>query len=122
MTVVLGGNRFVDCQVIVALNEQPVLRVVEDPLAIELTLPNGVLSTVPLTQLKSVRSENAFGVFLGDDALVLATRLDPGTVHLKVDLRPGGLDIYDDGEGLHIAGNTYGGNVVKSAGTAINLA
>ncbi|MBI4269165.1 MAG: hypothetical protein HY615_02445 [Candidatus Rokubacteria bacterium] len=52
----------------------------------------------------------------------MATLFDAGTVHLKLDLRPLGITIYDDADGLHIGQNVFSGNVVDRSAVAISLA
>jgi hypothetical protein len=42
-------------------------------------------------------------------------------VSLKLDLRPLGINIYDDGDALRIAGAQWKGSAFKSAATAIVL-
>lgn len=130
-TVLLGSNRFVDCTSILAYRDRSVLRVVLDPLRVDLTtpedLPSGRSVSVgpehpgPGTDVRVVATSQSFAVFWQDHALVLATLLDADTVHLKLDLRPLGINIYDDHGGLHIGTNVFARNTVASAAVAINL-
>jgi len=76
-------------------------------------------------ELRHVTTERSDAVFTSvNHAVAIATVLDSktNTVHLRLDLRPIGINIYDDVSGLHVGTNLFSGNVVKGAGTAINLA
>ena len=129
--VLLGGNRFVECQSILAYQGNPVLRVDVDPLRVELTTPEnlpsrravrvGANARCPEKEVRVVATAESFAIFWREYALVLATRLDPGTAHLKLDLRPLGMNIYDDFAGLHIGTNIFSGNEVSHTAVAINL-
>lgn len=129
--VILGGNRFVDCGSLLVHRGVPLLRVEFDPLRVELrtpeNLPSGRLARVdpaghgPEDHVRVVATSQSFAIFWDDDALVLATLLDAQTVHLKLDLRPLGINIYDDPSGLHIGGNLFSRNAVSGAAAAISL-
>jgi hypothetical protein len=129
--VLLDGNRFVECESILAYKGAPVLRVRFEPLRVELTTPERVPAHrrvrvdesggEPKIMVRIVRTAESFAVFWQDHALVLATLLEPGTAHLKLDLRPLGMVIYDDVDGLHIGRNVFAGNVVSHSAAAINL-
>lgn len=124
MTVILGGNRFIDCQNILSYKGQPVLRVRTSPLHVEINPPPDIPGVPNPVVLRNVQSERSFGVFTtGDRAVALATLLDPEKqiVHLTLDLRPLGMNIYDDPQGLHVGSNLFSMNVVDRAATAINL-
>jgi hypothetical protein len=73
--------------------------------------------------LRHVATEKSDAIFASDEAIVIATLLDsgPDTVHLALDLRYIGLNIYADVTGLHVGDNLIAGNAVKDAGVAINL-
>lgn len=130
--VLLGGNRFVECQSILAYQGNPMLRVHLDPPRVELVTPENVPSRravrvglnarSPEQDVRVVATPRSFAIFWRDYALALATLLDPQTVHVKLDLRPLGINIYDDLEGLHIGTNVFSGNEVSHAAVAINLA
>lgn len=124
MTVILGGNQFVDCQNILSYKGQAVLRVLMSPLHVEINPPPDIPGAANPVVLRNVQSERSFGVFTtGDRAVALATLLDPEKqiVHLTLDLRPLGMNIYDDPQGLHVGNNLFSMNVVEGAATAINL-
>jgi hypothetical protein len=130
-TVLLGGNRFVECESILAYKGMPILKVGSDPLHLELVTPNGSPSRPsvrvdhkggsPPDQVRVVATPRSFAVFWREHALAVATLLDAETVHLKLDLRPLGINIHDDLDGLHIGHNVFSGNLVSHSAAAINL-
>jgi hypothetical protein len=131
-TIILGSNRFTNCRTLVGIKDQPILQVSILPLSLSLKTPPGVPSTssveivdneskrVP-SDLRIVHDDKSTGVFLGEQALILATLLDESTAHLKLDLRPIGLRIFDDIDGLHIGKNVLTGNAFTDCATAIAL-
>jgi hypothetical protein len=128
--VLLGRNRFVECGSILSYQGSPVLAVSENPLRVGLdTRPMPSPSKVriddsasePNDHIRVVRTEGSFAIFWNEDALAVATRLDPETVHLKLDLRPLGISIYDDPDGLHIGKNVFTENRVVRSTSAIRL-
>ncbi|HBH03556.1 MAG: hypothetical protein A2W08_16060 [Candidatus Rokubacteria bacterium RBG_16_73_20] len=131
-TVLLGRNRFVECGSILAYKGVPLLSVAFDPLRLELATPEGLPSgravhvdpkgKSPEDRVRVVATPHSFAIFWGEDALAVATLLEAGTVHVKLDLRPLGINIYDDADGLHIGQNTFSGNVVSRSAVAISLA
>jgi hypothetical protein len=129
--VLLGGNRFIDCDSILAYRGNPLLKVRFEPLRVELTTPEGLPSGLavrvdhhggtPEDRVRVVATSQSFAIFWQAHALVVATLLEPGVAHLKVDLRPLGIKIHDDVDGLHIGQNVFSGNVVKASAASINL-
>jgi hypothetical protein len=129
--VLLGGNRFVECDSILAYRGMPILKVGFDPLRLELATPEGRPShphvrvdqkgASPQDRVQIVATPQSFAVFWQEHALAVATLLDAGTAHLKLDLRPLGINIYDDLDGLHIGHNVFSGNVVSHSAAAISL-
>jgi hypothetical protein len=132
MTVVFGRNRFVDCGALLAIEGTPVLEVLTDPLRVRLNappdLPSGRAVTVedgrasPEAHVRLVSSPSSAAIFWDDELLVMATRLEDDLVHVKVDLRPIGMNVYDDVAGLHIGGNVMASNKFERFATGINLA
>ena len=123
--MILGGNEFIDCHSLVSIRGTPLLRVSLSPLRIELTIPPDLPKPPTQLELRHVTTERSDAVFTSvNHAVAIATVLDSktNTVHLRLDLRPIGINIYDDVSGLHVGTNLFSGNVVKGAGTAINLA
>lgn len=128
--VLLGRNRFVECGSILSYKGAPVLLVSENPLRVGLdthSMPTdpkiriGDSSSEPKDLVRVVRTEDSFAIFWSEDAIAVATRLDPETVHLKLDLRPLGISIYDDPDGLHIGRNVFAENQVIRSESAISL-
>jgi hypothetical protein len=129
--VLLGRNRFEECNSILAHKGIPILTVRVDPLRLEIATPKDLPSgrsvrvdetdATPVEHVKVVATATTFAVFWDEDALALATLLEPGTVHLKLDLRPLGINIYDDPLGLHIGQNIFSGNHISHSAVAINL-
>lgn len=131
-TLVIGTNRFEDCEHVFAMrgtplfsasirDDQPVVTlnlrgatsagsiqvrdntVVEGPLVVE-SDPEG-----PTT----VRS--------GEFTVVHAQLEGEDTLRIAVDFRPIGLNIYTEGGALHVGGATLSGNVIRDCNIAINL-
>lgn len=131
-TVVLGGNRFIECQSILAYRGTPVLQVAVEPLRVDLVTPENLPSrrvvrigpneSNPPNDVRVVATDKSFAIFWRHYAIAVATLLDPETVHLRIDLRPLGIKIYDDLDVLHIGTNTFSGNEIRNAFAAINLA
>jgi hypothetical protein len=125
LRVILGGNDFIDCQALLSLKGTPILRVLFNPLRVDLSLPPDVPSATTPLALTHVTTELSDAVFAsGNHAVAIATLINPATdtAHLLLDLRPVGLNIYDDPSGLHVGNNLFSGNVVKGAAVGINLA
>ena len=135
-TVLLGNNRFVDCHALLGLHEQSVLQVLTAPLRVSLLIPPGLPSGITFEVrenaivqspgqaalcLRIVARDTSVGIFWGDVSLVLAVLFDPSTVHLRVDLRPLGVNFYDDIQGLHVGGNALARNAFSNCTTAIAL-
>jgi hypothetical protein len=132
-TVVLGSNRFVDCGALVAFrNQGSGLRVETAPLRVTLAtptdLPSGRAINVVRNEqspesphVKIVKSETSVAIFWDDAPLVIATQLDAETVNLRADLRPIGINIYDDATGLHIGGMHLSQNAFRGASVAFQL-
>ena len=130
-TVLLGGNRLVECESILAYKGRPILKVRIDPLRVEISTPEGLPSNrsvrvdqggrSPEDRVRVVATPRSFAVFWEEHALALATLLDAETAHLKLDLRPLGINIYDDPDGLHIGQNVFSGNEVSHSAAAISL-
>lgn len=124
MTVILGKNRFVDCHAILGFDGRPLLKVIAvpgEPLAVNLYPLPADARKVPNAPFKTIASGESFGIFTGDDAIVTATRIAPDLVHLHVDLRAVGMNIYDDVAGLHIGGSTFAENEMVGAAIGVNL-
>ena len=131
--VVVGTNRFVDCDAIVAIRQHELLRVSTSPLMVSLTTPpefssglsvqvvDSVSQPESVANVQVVTGDKSVAVFLDETPLVIATLLGESLVSLRVDLRPIGINLFDDVHGLHIGTNLFAGNWVSGASTAIAL-
>jgi hypothetical protein len=122
--VVLGGNNLINCPTLLAYRGAPLLRVLFNPFRLELNVPPDLPGAPNPVALRHVTTERSDAVFAGgDQAVAIATLLDPASdsAHLHLDLRPLGINIYDDLTGLHVGNNLFAGNVVEGAAVAINL-
>ncbi len=137
-TVQLGTNSFTGFSAILGLGGRPVLRI-DDNAAVYLWVPDGSnpASDLPRFEVTSDEAQDIHspvlvvragddtsrGLFLRDSghAPVLTTRVAPSKVHVRLDLRPLGIAIHDDIDGLHIGGTRIAGQVLHGAGTAIWL-
>jgi hypothetical protein len=130
--VLLGRNRFEECDSILSYQGQSLVKVVFDPLRVDFSTPHSLPSqrivrvdknaVFPSDHVRVVATPQSFAVFWDDSALIIATLMGPGTAHLKMDLRPLGIAVYDDADGLHIGKNVFSGNVARRSATAISLA
>jgi hypothetical protein len=129
--VLLGRNRFEECESVLAYKGMPILKVGFSPLRLELATPEALPSgravrvdqsgAAPEDRVRIVATQQSFAVFWEEHALAVATLLDAETAHLKLDLRPLGINIYDDLDGLHVGQNVFSGNVVRQSAAAISL-
>lgn len=131
--VVLGSNHFVDCADILAIRQHSLLRVSADPLRISLTTPPDLPSVGAVQvidnqsrsgsdpKVRVVQSETSVAVFWHEAPLLIATALGDGAVSLRLDLRPLGINLYDDTLGLHLGSNRIAGNQIANCSTAIAL-
>lgn len=133
MNVILGGNSFVDCQTLLAYQGSPVLRVLLSPVRVTLSTPSGVPNVSHLVVDEGMVAPAEAGLIVAGDGLftlishpdripiLMAVLANSDTVCLRIELRPLGMNIYDDVNGLHIGGNVFRGNDIRNAAIAINL-
>jgi hypothetical protein len=129
-SVIIGTNKITNCQVVIGLKEQPLLQVAFSPLRVSLRLPPGLPSKISFEiadnvikgeglilqpELRVVSGAKNVSIFWNNLLLLSATLLDEETAHLKIDLRPVGIAVFDDPEGLHI------GSSLANCMTAISL-
>jgi len=69
-----------------------------------------------------VAGAETVGVFWDKAPLLAAVRLSHDTVHVRLDLRPLGVNIHDDDRGLHVGDSLLAGNDIGGCDTAIGLA
>jgi hypothetical protein len=136
-TILIGSNRFTECASIISYMNLPLLQILSDPLRATLRIPpdrgtppaltieeNRIVSPSadPTPQELKVNSDrNSLTVLYKDVPLLLATMVDRETIVVHVDLRPVGLNIYDDAGGLHIGTNALQRNSFSRCNSAISL-
>ncbi len=133
-SVILGTNRFTNCRTLIAARDLPLLQVELDPLRVSLRIPAGHPSGIyfeivenedrgggPHPELRVVQSPVSVAIFFREMLLLSATLMEEGTAHLKVDLRPVGILIFDDHEGLHVGSNLLVRASFTNCMTAISL-
>ncbi|MBI5485971.1 MAG: hypothetical protein HY905_01420 [Deltaproteobacteria bacterium] len=132
-TVVLGTNRFVDCATLIAVQQHELLSIAVSPLRVSLTTPPGLPSGRVVNVVENrrqpesdpavrvVASDTSVAIFWEESPLAIATVLDPSTVSLRLDLRSIGIDLFDDGRAVHLAGNLFSGNLFSGSRTVIAL-
>lgn len=118
-TIILGSNRFVDCMNLIGFKNAPLLQVRSSPPEVILTLPEPL--DIASDAWEIIKSDSSFSIFKGDSAIAIATQRKKDVVHLKLDLRPLGINVFDDIAGLHVGNNVFSGNTLEHIGTAINL-
>jgi len=124
--VTLGGNVLIDCSTLLAFKGQPVVRVTTNPFDLQLNIPDDLPGQRNQALPEKVRTEHSDAVaFLtsGNYAVAIAVLLSPLTqsVYLRLDLRPLGINIFDDQAGLHVGSNVLVGNIVERSEVAISL-
>ncbi len=133
-TVVVGSNTFAGWETLIGLRGQPLVAIGRDPLRVTLCtpagLPSGRIVRVIENQLGGdsspdvhvTQTDKSVAIFWGAMPLLIATVVDDSTISLRLDLRPVGINVFDDGGILHIAGNQFARNSFRGTGTAIGLA
>lgn len=132
--VLLGGNELVDCATIVAVRGERLLWLDVDPLRVNLVTPPGWSDDQAIAVVQNhlkmgpasarvLARDGAVTVVASNIPVVMAmvSPEDPGEVHLRIDLRPLGIDLFDDARGLHLGSNLYAKNRVSSTAVAISL-
>lgn len=131
-TVELGSNRFVDCRSIFAHDGAAVLAVALDPLRVTLGVPGESGGVKPIIEdgrvvgaddmkITTLEGSSSFAVFAAEQLVLVALVRADNVIHLKLDLRPLNLLIYDDIDGLHIGDNVFNKNAFANAEVAIAL-
>lgn len=137
MTVFWGRNRMVDCVALLSLGEQLVLAVSGPPIKVDLAAQPPLTSVgINIRQNKYVGGQsgflrifptpdaeqpNAVTMLAGDSLVLFAHTTLPDEIVLHVDLRPIGMNVFDDANGIHIGDSTLAGNTFQGASTAISL-
>ena len=135
MRILFGGNEFLDCASVVAVRGKPLLRVKASPFQVSLVTPagwddaqaiaveDGVARLLP-PGARVIAGESAVVILVAEIPVVIAVAdpAAPGTVLLRADLRPIGIDLHDDAKGLHVGGSTFTRVRVSNAAAAVSLA
>ena len=133
-SVLMGLNRFENCQTLIAWGEHPVLKAEAGLSSLQLdtsVMGEKILAVrvkgKSLAVGKQVFSLIASDVgttvlFGGNQAILVATQIDEHTLHIKLDLRPLGLNIFDDVAGLHVGRNVMASNSFNGCKVGIRLA
>ena len=133
-SILMGLNRFTDCRTLIAWKDRPVLRI-EDKLSSLLLDTTGLDEKIRgiriegkvVTQgnegndVRVVASHEGTTVLVGNEAILFVTQIDVSTFHVKLDLRPLGLNIFDDFAGLHVGSNVVARNSFSNCHTGIQL-
>lgn len=130
--VILGQNKFENCRTLIGRNDHAILSVEGEASTLRLDtrdLDDAVKAifvergaVVSGDGVRLVSSESGVAVFVDEQAILFLTILDEETLHLKLDLRALGLNIYDDVEGLHAGRNIIAHNSFSSCEVAVRLA
>jgi hypothetical protein len=128
-TIIIGSNRFVDCGSIIRLGASDIVRVQPDPLRLDFDVPAfenrgafAVKENVAQTEgLRVIAGPSTTSLFLGEFALVAATQLATDIIHLHLDLRPIGLNIFDDGKTLFVGPMQFTESGMQGAACAVQL-
>ena len=132
-SVLMGLNRFDNCRTLIAWGEHPVLKAEAGLSSLQFDTTGlgekiravrveGQNVTVGKEVLSLVASDATTVLFGGNQAILIATRIDEHTLHIKLDLRPLGLNIFDDIAGLHVGRNVIASNSFNGCQVGIRLA
>ncbi len=131
MEVVLGTNKFIDCDTIILLRGAPLLKVQVEPLRLTVVTPSEnpsgrhvrVVDNVPgdSSQVLVLANDQFVHIFWERILLVAATVMSPGVVHVHIDLRPVGILCFDDPLGLHIGAMNMATSSFVGAHVAFHL-
>ena len=136
--VVLGGNGFRDCPTIIALGGQPLLGFASESGEIEVRVPPHPPSEaasllviqgarvsgsdpVLLRQLLIRSHKDEVLVYLGHALLLVVTKLSATSTHVHLDLRPLGVRVFSDSEGLHVGPHTFFNLAFQAESPAISV-
>jgi hypothetical protein len=68
-----------------------------------------------------VATDKSVAIFRQATPIVIATLLSIDTLSLKADLRPIGVNLYEDAGTLHIGSNAFTGNLFQNCKVGIRL-
>jgi hypothetical protein len=131
MKVIWGGNEFIDC--VSLLGYSVVLQVVSaSPVRITFRLPTSPMTPVAVEIRDNAVTAGAEHVRVFSDSpdsvavtwknvpLLMGQQISADTVLLHADLRPLGIEIFDDAAGLHVGSGILSGN--NFTGCSIGIA
>jgi hypothetical protein len=132
VNVLWGNNQLSDCVALLSWQDELVLSVSVNPLRVSLRTPSGATSKIELdvTDNRVIKSTGkadvsvsptAIAVVKDGSPILMAQDLGNDTVMLHTDLRPLGMNIFDDASGLHIGGSILANNRFAGCSTAIAL-
>lgn len=137
--VVLGGNGFRDCATIIDFGGEPLLGVVPKTGEIELRVPApppGVAGSrlviqgnrasgsdeLLLRQLLLRSHEDEVRVYFHHALLLVVSKLSETSTHVHLDLRPLGVRVFSDSEGLHVGPHNFFNLAFQAESPAISVA
>jgi hypothetical protein len=140
--VVWGGNRLIDCVSLLSWKDRTILSVSTSPVLVHLTVPpdgtnglkplkieaNELISSTPPPREVDIRISPT-GVAILWTQLPIVTVLDIGLdrpsghrmVLLRTDLRPLGINVFDDAAGIHVGEGLVARTAFSRCSTAIVL-
>jgi hypothetical protein len=128
----LGTNTFIDCETIVAIKGQPLLKVATMPLRLTIVtpsdLPSGRVVHVVENNIEPAASavrvlarSESVAIFWTDLLIAIATLIDENVVHIHIDFRPLGINIFDDASGLHVGSMHFSRSTMMNSQVAFSL-
>jgi hypothetical protein len=133
MNVVWGSNSLRNCVALLSWKDEIVLSISGSPLRIDLRTPsssnakaklrvdqNRVVESEP-GDTKVVETTHAVAILKNGIPILMAQDAGNDEITLHTDLRPLGMNIFDDAAGLHIGGSTLANNSFAGLSTAISL-
>ncbi|MGE5345705.1 MAG: hypothetical protein ACM3JH_07105 [Acidithiobacillales bacterium] len=128
--ILLGTNRFVDCDRAIAIDGRPLFTLTRRPdeslaLSVEVTSPPArqeirIKENVVLSGPVQVKSDARGLNLLLDGHRLFSARARNDVVEVSLDLRPVGLAIYSDASGLYLGASVFSGNTFRAT-TGIEL-
>ena len=119
------------------MSGEPTLKVESNPLRLTVVtppdLPSGRVVRVVANKestsdavlgprpVKVVATGGSVSIFWEKFLIAVATELSPDTVHVHVDFRPIGLNVFDDATGLHVGGMHFVNSGISKAAVAFAL-
>jgi hypothetical protein len=137
VVVIIGTNRLVDCETVILVRGDPLLRVEEKPLRLTVITPSDIPSgrivrvignivedaqgSKEIGHVKVVATDRSVSIFWDTFLLVAATSIEEGAVNVHIDFRPIGLNMFDDPTGLHLGGMHLAQSSFHNSATAFSF-